>query len=122
MSEPATLSLAGARVQLNRGALSPQELEQSCRARIELWQPRINAFISTERRHADYAVPGSGHRSARAGRLGSVDHAARLGRPGRSRRARAARPGRLGEPRGGGRFAPRRPGRRTRRVDIGGGP
>ena len=48
MSEPATLSLAEARVQLNRGALSPAELEQSCRARIERWQPRTNAFISTE--------------------------------------------------------------------------
>lgn len=57
MSEPATLSLAEARVQLNRGALSPAELEQSCRARIERWQPRINAFISTERRNDG---PGEG--------------------------------------------------------------
>ena len=50
MSEAAILSLAEARVQLNRGALSPQDLEQSCRARIEEWQPRINAFVSTEPR------------------------------------------------------------------------
>ncbi|HUQ73862.1 MAG TPA: amidase [Burkholderiales bacterium] len=51
MSDPAELSLAEARVQLNRGALSPAELEQSCRARIERWQPRINAFVSTSRRN-----------------------------------------------------------------------
>src|SRR3954462_4110736 len=51
MSEPATLSLAEARVQLNRGAVSPQELERSCRARIERWQPRINAFIDTHSRN-----------------------------------------------------------------------
>ncbi|HWI38808.1 MAG TPA: amidase [Burkholderiales bacterium] len=50
MSDPATLSLAEARVQLNRGAISPQELEAACRARIERWQPRINAFVSTEKR------------------------------------------------------------------------
>jgi aspartyl-tRNA(Asn)/glutamyl-tRNA(Gln) amidotransferase subunit A len=53
VSDPATLSLAEARVQLNRGALSPQELEAACRARIERWQPRINAYISSEPR----AVP-----------------------------------------------------------------
>lgn len=51
MSDPATLSLAEARVQLNRGALSPQELEAACRARIERWQPRINAFVDTKTRH-----------------------------------------------------------------------
>jgi aspartyl-tRNA(Asn)/glutamyl-tRNA(Gln) amidotransferase subunit A len=51
VSEPASLSLAQARVQLNRGALSPQELEQSCRARIESWQ-RINAFVDTRSRKA----------------------------------------------------------------------
>ena len=45
MSEPATLSIAEAR------ALSPQELLESCRARIARWQPRINAFISVETRH-----------------------------------------------------------------------
>src|SRR3954462_14920931 len=51
MSEPATLSLAEARVQLNRGAVSPLELERSCRARIERWQPRINAFVDTHSRN-----------------------------------------------------------------------
>jgi aspartyl-tRNA(Asn)/glutamyl-tRNA(Gln) amidotransferase subunit A len=50
MSDPATLSLAEARVQLNRGAISPQELEAACRARIEQWQPRINAFVDTAAR------------------------------------------------------------------------
>jgi aspartyl-tRNA(Asn)/glutamyl-tRNA(Gln) amidotransferase subunit A len=50
VSEPATLSLAEARVQLNRGALSPRELEPSCRSRIERWQPRTNAFVSTSGR------------------------------------------------------------------------
>ncbi len=60
MSEPATLSLAEARVQLNRGALSPQELERSCRARIERWQPRINAFVSTEPRASMGEGPLSG--------------------------------------------------------------
>ena len=42
MSEPATLSIAEAR------AHSPQELLESCRARISRWQPRINAFVSSE--------------------------------------------------------------------------
>jgi aspartyl-tRNA(Asn)/glutamyl-tRNA(Gln) amidotransferase subunit A len=54
MSDPATLSLVEARVQLNRGALSPQELEQACRARIGQWQPRINAFVSTEPRRGKF--------------------------------------------------------------------
>jgi aspartyl-tRNA(Asn)/glutamyl-tRNA(Gln) amidotransferase subunit A len=52
VSEPATLSLAEARVELNRGAISPQELEAACRARIERWQPRLNAFVSMDRRSA----------------------------------------------------------------------
>jgi len=56
VSEPATLTLAEARVQLNRGAISAQELEHSCRARIEQWQGRINAFISTDSRHGQSAA------------------------------------------------------------------
>jgi aspartyl-tRNA(Asn)/glutamyl-tRNA(Gln) amidotransferase subunit A len=44
VSEPATLSIAEAR------AHSPQELLDSCRARIARWQPRINAFVSLEPR------------------------------------------------------------------------
>jgi aspartyl-tRNA(Asn)/glutamyl-tRNA(Gln) amidotransferase subunit A len=42
MSDPALLSLAQAR------ELAPGELLQACRARIEQWQPRINAFVSLE--------------------------------------------------------------------------
>ena len=51
MSEPATLSLAEARAALERRELSAAELLQSCRARIERWQPRINAFVSLDMRH-----------------------------------------------------------------------
>ncbi|HEY5896636.1 MAG TPA: amidase [Burkholderiales bacterium] len=50
MSEPATLTLAEARARLQRRELSPAELLDSCRARIERWQKRTNAFISTEMR------------------------------------------------------------------------
>jgi aspartyl-tRNA(Asn)/glutamyl-tRNA(Gln) amidotransferase subunit A len=39
MSDPALLSLAEAR------KVPPGELLQACRARIERWQPRINAFV-----------------------------------------------------------------------------
>src|SRR4029077_11512257 len=50
VSEPATLSLAQARAALERRELSAAELLQSCRERIERWQSRLNAFISTELR------------------------------------------------------------------------
>jgi len=40
MSDPALLSLAEAR------SVPPRELLQACRARIEQWQPRINAFLA----------------------------------------------------------------------------
>ncbi len=50
MSEPATWSLAQARAALERRQLSAAELLASCRARIERWQPRLNAFVSTELR------------------------------------------------------------------------
>jgi aspartyl-tRNA(Asn)/glutamyl-tRNA(Gln) amidotransferase subunit A len=50
VSEPATLSLAEARAALERRQLSTAELLASCRARIERWQPRLNAFVSTELR------------------------------------------------------------------------
>jgi len=39
MSDPALLSLAQAKT------VPPRELLQACRARIERWQPRINAFL-----------------------------------------------------------------------------
>ncbi|HEY6029563.1 MAG TPA: amidase, partial [Gaiellaceae bacterium] len=55
MSEPATLSLAEARERLQRRELSAAELLRSCRARIERWNPRLNAFISLEERN-----PGAG--------------------------------------------------------------
>ena len=42
MSDAALLSLAQAR------ALPADELRQACRARIEQWQPRINAFLGFE--------------------------------------------------------------------------
>lgn len=42
MSDPALLSLAQAR------EVPPRELLQACRARIEQWQPRINAFIDID--------------------------------------------------------------------------
>src|SRR5678815_27166 len=40
MSDPALLSLAEAR------SVPPRELLQACRARIERWQPKINAFLA----------------------------------------------------------------------------
>ena len=42
MSDPALLSLAQAR------SVPPDALHQACRARIETWQPRINAFLGFE--------------------------------------------------------------------------
>ena len=42
VSDPALLSLAQAR------EVPPRELLKACRARIEKWQPRINAFIEIE--------------------------------------------------------------------------
>ena len=42
MSDAALLSLAEAR------SVQPRELLQACRARIEQWQPRINAFIQID--------------------------------------------------------------------------
>ena len=56
MSDPATLTLAEARVRLAQRDLSPDELLQACRARIARWQPRINAFIDTELRNAGAAT------------------------------------------------------------------
>ena len=51
MSDPATLTLAEARASLARGELSPAELLDACRRRIEQWQPVTNAFISLDERH-----------------------------------------------------------------------
>ena len=51
MSDPATLTLAEARASLERGEVSAVELLESCRRRIERWQPRINAFVSLAERN-----------------------------------------------------------------------
>ena len=55
MSNAATLTLAEARARLGQRDISADELLQACRARIARWQPRINAFIDTELRHAGAA-------------------------------------------------------------------
>src|SRR5215510_90281 len=47
LSDPALLSLAQAR------EVPPRELVQACRARIEKWQPRINAFVELEASRTD---------------------------------------------------------------------
>src|SRR5947209_8168194 len=52
VSNAATLTLAEARARLGQRDISADELLQACRARIARWQPRINAFIDTELRHA----------------------------------------------------------------------
>jgi len=51
MSDPALLSLAEAR------SVPPRELLQACRARIEQWQPRINAFVEVEANPRGAGVP-----------------------------------------------------------------
>jgi aspartyl-tRNA(Asn)/glutamyl-tRNA(Gln) amidotransferase subunit A len=48
VNDPATLSLALAAKAVRAGEISTGELLQACRARIERWQPRINAFIAVE--------------------------------------------------------------------------
>jgi aspartyl-tRNA(Asn)/glutamyl-tRNA(Gln) amidotransferase subunit A len=73
VSDPALLSLAQAR------AVPPRELLQACRARIERWQPRINAFIDLD------PAPGPGvplaHKDMfyRAGRVSSCGSKIRRG-------------------------------------------
>jgi aspartyl-tRNA(Asn)/glutamyl-tRNA(Gln) amidotransferase subunit A len=48
VSDPTGWSLTQAVQALRAGGVSPRELAQACRARIERWQPRINAFVSQE--------------------------------------------------------------------------
>jgi aspartyl-tRNA(Asn)/glutamyl-tRNA(Gln) amidotransferase subunit A len=50
VSDAALLSLAQAAQAVRAGRISPEELLRACRARIERWQPRINAFVSWEDR------------------------------------------------------------------------
>ena len=48
MSDPSAWSLTQAAQALRDGRISSGELVQACRARIERWQPRVNAFVSQE--------------------------------------------------------------------------
>jgi aspartyl-tRNA(Asn)/glutamyl-tRNA(Gln) amidotransferase subunit A len=48
VSDPALFSLARATQAVRAGEISSAELLQACRARIELWQPRINAFVDLQ--------------------------------------------------------------------------
>lgn len=66
MSDPALLSLAEAR------SVPPRELVRACRARIEQWQPRINAFIEVDESPRGGGVPLA-HKDMfyRAGRVSS---------------------------------------------------
>jgi aspartyl-tRNA(Asn)/glutamyl-tRNA(Gln) amidotransferase subunit A len=66
MSDPALLSLAEAR------SVPPRELLRACRARIEQWQPRINAFIEVHENPSGGGVPLA-HKDMfyRAGRVSS---------------------------------------------------
>jgi len=49
VNDPAALSLAQAAQAVRSGDITPHELLQACRARIEQWQPRINAFVGLEK-------------------------------------------------------------------------
>src|SRR3954447_5471628 len=66
MSDPALLSLAEAR------SVPPRELLKACRARIERWQPRLNAFIEVDENPRGGGVPLA-HKDMfyRAGRVSS---------------------------------------------------
>jgi aspartyl-tRNA(Asn)/glutamyl-tRNA(Gln) amidotransferase subunit A len=86
VSEPATLSLTQARAALERREISATELLQSCRARIERWQQRLNAFVSLDpRKEAGTAGPLAGiplaHKDMfyRAGRVSNCGSKIRKG-------------------------------------------
>lgn len=55
MNDPAAWSLAEAARALRQRKVAPRELVDACFARIERWQPRINAFVSQENNVADDA-------------------------------------------------------------------
>lgn len=57
MSDPALLSLAQAAQAVRTGRLAPDDLARASRARIERWQPRLNAFVALE---SEDRTPGSG--------------------------------------------------------------
>src|SRR6478736_4686075 len=54
------LTVAEAAQGLRRRELSSQDLLAACRARIERWQPRINAFVSQEQRNTPRDGPLGG--------------------------------------------------------------
>ena len=95
MSDPALLSLAEAR------SVAPRELLQACRARIEQWQPRINAFIEVhENPSGGRAARTQGHvLQGGAGVELRLEDPARLGGERNLRRPGAARRGGLRRPR-----------------------
>jgi len=57
VSDPALLSLAQAAQAVRAGRLSPDELTHASRARIECWQPRLNAFVALA---SEDRAPGPG--------------------------------------------------------------
>lgn len=48
-ADPALLSLAGAASRIRAGALTPSRLLEACLARIDVYQPKLNAFITITR-------------------------------------------------------------------------
>jgi aspartyl-tRNA(Asn)/glutamyl-tRNA(Gln) amidotransferase subunit A len=56
VSDPATWSLAQAVSALRARKIASAELQQACRARIQRWQPRLNAFVSFDE-HPGEGVP-----------------------------------------------------------------
>jgi len=85
VSDPAALTLAEAAQALRRRELSSRELVEACRARIERWQPRINAFVSQEPRNSGREGPLGGvplaHKDMfyRAGRVSNCGSKIRRG-------------------------------------------
>jgi len=85
VSDPAALTLAEAAQALRRRELSSQDLLAACRARIERWQPRINAFVSQEVRNTPREGPLGGiplaHKDMfyRAGRVSNCGSKIRRG-------------------------------------------
>jgi len=85
VSDPAALTLAEAAQALRRRELSSPDLLAACRARIERWQPRINAFVSQEVRNTPREGPLGGiplaHKDMfyRAGRVSNCGSKIRRG-------------------------------------------
>lgn len=73
MSDPALLSLAQA------ARVPPQELLDACRARIEQWQPRINAFVALEEQPSGGVPLAHKDMFYRAGRISNCGSKIRRG-------------------------------------------